>query len=602
MTAITKCRTFSARLEHAVHAALFVLGTFSSTAVCWATPVTYFGLDASRADLTNSKAARNNFVAKLSPFAVEDMEALGGESDPTILAGTPFAAQTDFDRVHTIYAFSVSGDHALLDKGPPNQQAAGVNDWIQFSQPLTAFGSFFAQGGDGLANTLTLRLTNTSLGTSKDVSLTLGPSAPFLNIFFFGVTDTEPFDRVTMIETHDYDGILLDDTMAGFFAPPLVSSSWSVDAAGDWSVAANWTGGVPDEVGAAASFLDSISAPRTIQVDGLQTFGGLTFDNVQGYTIAGTGALTLESDRPAWIHVNRGSHTISSQLSIAAGTTVTRRGLGTLTISGTQQHGAGTTLIASEGVTNLNTDAGGNLLLQADGEVNLASTQHVRGLHIGAGATVRLVSASGTLVTPTLSIAGTPAVPTGTLDLAESSAILDYTGDSPAGAIRAQILAGRGGAGLGKAWNGIGITSSAAALAAPESRSVGYADNALFPLGPVTTFRGQPVDETSLLIAYTRTGDANLDGVVDNDDVTIVGANYAPGFAKPRWDLGDFDYNGFVDNDDVTLLGAFYNPSALSLAVVPEPATLGAAVFGVIVAFLMVRRSNRLNIAAASSR
>ena len=65
------------------------------------------------------------------------------------------------------------------------------------------------------------------------------------------------------------------------------------------------------------------------------------------------------------------------------------------------------------------------------------------------------------------------------------------------------------------------------------------------------------------LCAYTRTGDANLDGVVNNDDVTIVGANYAPGFAKPRWALGDFDYNGFVDNDDVTLLGVYYNPPPL---------------------------------------
>ena len=60
---------------------------------------------------------------------------------------------------------------------------------------------------------------------------------------------------------------------------------------------------------------------------------------------------------------------------------------------------------------------------------------------------------------------------------------------------------------------------------------------------------------------HTRIGDANLDGVVNNDDVTIVGANYAPGFAKPRWDLGDFDYNGFVDDDDVTLLGVVLRPS-----------------------------------------
>jgi hypothetical protein len=50
--------------------------------------------------------------------------------------------------------------------------------------------------------------------------------------------------------------------------------------------------------------------------------------------------------------------------------------------------------------------------------------------------------------------------------------------------------------------------------------------------------------------------------VVNDDDVTIVGATYAPGVPQPSWALGDFDYNGFVDDDDVTLLGALYDPSA----------------------------------------
>jgi hypothetical protein len=74
-----------------------------------------------------------------------------------------------------------------------------------------------------------------------------------------------------------------------------------------------------------------------------------------------------------------------------------------------------------------------------------------------------------------------------------------------------------------------------------------------------------PVDNTAVLVAYTRTADANLDGVVNDDDVTIVGASYAPGALNPSWALGDFDYNGFVDDDDVTLLGAFYNPLAGAL-------------------------------------
>ena len=133
----------------------------------------------------------------------------------------------------------------------------------------------------------------------------------------------------------------------------------------------------------------------------------------------------------------------------------------------------------------------------------------------------------------------------------------------------------------------MGITSSAVAAANAadaEARSIGYAENSALPLGALATFHGQAVDDTSVLIAFTRTGDANLDGLVNDDDVTIVSATYAPGVPQPSWALGDFDYNGFVDDDDVTLLGVFYDPSAAPLvsggavsgegvAAVPEPAT-----------------------------
>jgi hypothetical protein len=209
-----------------------------------------------------------------------------------------------------------------------------------------------------------------------------------------------------------------------------------------------------------------------------------------------------------------------------------------------------------------------------------------------------------------------------TLDLTDNAAIIDYCGTNTVGRIRAQILAGRGVAGVGAVWNGQGITSSAAAVAnttEPESRSLGYAENSALPLGAYTTFRGQPVDNTSVLIAYTRTGDANLDGVVNDDDVTIVGATYAPSVPQPSWALGDFDYNGFVDDDDVTLLGAFYDPSAQALsqaspegrgvvvaalvsggvvsgdgvAAVPEPASLSLFVLAA-VALVIVARKLRL--------
>jgi hypothetical protein len=185
---------------------------------------------------------------------------------------------------------------------------------------------------------------------------------------------------------------------------------------------------------------------------------------------------------------------------------------------------------------------------------------------------------------------------TSTLDITDSALVLDYTAPepNPAPQIRSYIISGRGTTGFGATWTGTGITSSTAAadvLANPESTSVAYAHNGSLPLGPYTNFEGRIVDGSSVLIRYTRTGDANLDGLVNDDDVTILGATYAPGVPQPSWALGDFEYNGFVDDDDVTLLGVFYNPNATPIrapavaaanrvAAVPEPATWLMLVLG----------------------
>jgi hypothetical protein len=178
------------------------------------------------------------------------------------------------------------------------------------------------------------------------------------------------------------------------------------------------------------------------------------------------------------------------------------------------------------------------------------------------------------------------------LDLTDNAMVVDYNGDSPVEVVREKILSARGKSGIGGTWSGPGITSSTASAAneaAPDSRSIGYAENETLPLGRFGTFNGVHVDRTSVLIAYTRTGDANLDGVVDDDDVTIVSATYAPGVRQPHWALGDFDYNGFVDDDDITLLGAFYDPTPGPLLVpvadsngivaVPEPSSVAFAIF-----------------------
>ena len=371
-------------------------------------------------------------------------------------------------------------------------------------------------------------------------------------------------------------------------AMALMNTDWFFDGP---QTIESWTISVPNSAVWDAVLGKSITAPRTVTADVPITLAKLDFNNTNTYTIAGSNAVTFDAKSgDAQINVIQGSHTINMPVVLADNAVITI-----------------TPVASNLAITGPLSAAGKSLTKTGAGTLTLNNFR-AQALSINAGtvAVARNTGAPelGTSVVRTLTIAG-DSTPTARLDLTDNAAVIDYTGTSPITTVRQQILSGRGGAGLGKTWNGNGITSSASATAngaEPESYSVGYAENSSLPLGPYTTFRSEPVDDTSILITYTRTGDANLDGVVNDDDVTIVGATYAPGVLQPHWALGDFDYNGFVDDDDVTLLGAFYDPSApplaaptaesaVSAAAVPEPGTsvlLASALFSV--ALFAVRR------------
>ncbi len=162
----------------------------------------------------------------------------------------------------------------------------------------------------------------------------------------------------------------------------------------------------------------------------------------------------------------------------------------------------------------------------------------------------------------------------GMFDLNDARVVIQFDNNPiPLSATRAAIIAGRGGTGFAHApWNGTGgISSFKASIAGGGdgvSFAIGYVPNSALPtLGLPTygTFGGQVVDSGSLLIRYTLGADANLDGIVNGDDVTVVGADLNAG-GTGDWFLGDFDYDGICDGDDVTVLGALYNPTAPPLS------------------------------------
>ncbi|MGA2443222.1 MAG: dockerin type I domain-containing protein, partial [Tepidisphaeraceae bacterium] len=148
----------------------------------------------------------------------------------------------------------------------------------------------------------------------------------------------------------------------------------------------------------------------------------------------------------------------------------------------------------------------------------------------------------GTVTLGTLNI-----TPGATVDLADNTMILNYAGGTdPIGVIAGYLQSGYNGGG----WNGTGIISSTAQT--PTNGllyALGYAD------GKDNVVSG--LSSGQIEVKYTLLGDANLDGLVNAADFTILAAN----FNQPvtGWDQGDFNYDGLVNAADFTDLAANFN-------------------------------------------
>jgi autotransporter-associated beta strand protein len=96
-------------------------------------------------------------------------------------------------------------------------------------------------------------------------------------------------------------------------------------------------------------------------------------------------------------------------------------------------------------------------------------------------------------------------------------------------------------------------------------------------------------------VARTYYGDANVDGVVNSGDFSVLATNYNLG-SGAVWALGDFNYDGKVNALDFNAIATNYGASPLASpvlgALVPEPgsALLGAA--GIALVFSRRRKSN----------
>jgi hypothetical protein len=81
---------------------------------------------------------------------------------------------------------------------------------------------------------------------------------------------------------------------------------------------------------------------------------------------------------------------------------------------------------------------------------------------------------------------------------------------------------------------------------------LGYGEASVLGL---SSFDGQSIDSTTVLIKFTYFGDANLDGKVDIQDLLALARHYNT-TGNQVWTNGDFNYDGVVNNTDLTLLVA----------------------------------------------
>lgn len=205
--------------------AVLAVGLFSisvSAGLVVAAPTVFFNRDDSSTFMTsfpNSLAAFNQFTGSLNSFGVDNVDTAVGANPLLTFGATGITATAQGTLAQAAPGFQI-GAQALLEL-----DAVGfpqVDTVFSFNQYITAFGAYVVQGGDGTNNNpTTFRLKNTATNAFVDVVRQVGPGWGTDNVFFFGVTDTVPFNEVSIIETGDaVDGMLYDNIVAGNVPEP----------------------------------------------------------------------------------------------------------------------------------------------------------------------------------------------------------------------------------------------------------------------------------------------------------------------------------------------------------------------------------------------
>ena len=367
--------------------------------------------------------------------------------------------------------------------------------------------------------------------TAAVYQLTSASSTP---VFVGDVSITNPLSFTYSMPAYSVSTI-------SFFVPGQTVGTWGISGGGAWNTLGDWSGAPPQTAGDTANFTNSITAASTVMLNGNWSVGTINFNSTKSYTITqgSGGALTLAAAAgSAAINDLGGTHSIAAPVVLGSSTvaTVTNSadnlqisgpisgsgaftiaGAGAVTLAGSNSYSGGTTVSGNLVVAAAQAlPANGSLTIQSTGKTQFASS-------IGGVSVASLSIAAG-----------------GKLDINNNHLFIDFAGADPISTIAGYLDSGYNNG----AWNGPGIDSSSVAI--NGSYGIGYADGAD---GIVAGLASGQIE-----VKYTLYGDANLDGVVNGEDFTIMASNL--GKQVSGWDRGDFNYDGTVNGEDFTLLTA----------------------------------------------
>lgn len=320
-----------------------------------------------------------------------------------------------------------------------------------------------------------------------------------------------------------------------------LQANWAGGATGTWDTILNWQGQLPNLQDSTANF-GNIGAAGQISIGSDEHVGQLTFDNPAGYTLSGSGDISMDvlshaGGGYATVTVLSGDQRIAVPLNIRSNTRFTISTGSMLDVTGP---------LNASGMV-LNKDGGGNAefnniiaggLAITNGKVIIRPGATADG-DAGASAVGMLAIGNGA-----------------SLDLTNNKLVINFAGGAdPVGSIAGYLQSGCDGG----AWDGYGITSSS--IAGAPGTALGYADG--------NTDSGTAAATGTILIEFTWLGDLNLDGIVDNSDLERMYQNL--GQSNADWADGDLNYDGVVNADDFALFAVGASESKLA-ARVPEPA------------------------------